>query len=273
MKISCVLTTWRRATCVERAVACFLSQDWPGEMELIIFNTDVANPIALDAESFRDTTSITVVNHGIDMVTGLEYSNTGAIRRDALTFATGTHYVTFDDDDLYFPWDMRQRVDGILATGAQAWKPYQSWMKQRGAPPFLSFNYMEASVLVDIDVVRSAGFKDASGPEHLAWFESLWNVGKMIADPDAIPGYCFYWSDDQGIAGHKQSDAAEFVRLDNFQRHKLGCTDIATRPLMRRGFPADYQAIAVEFNEAIEEIRRTKPALYEKYVAGQLTQR
>lgn len=268
MKVSCVLTTWRRFHCVERAVACFLGQDYGGEMELIIFNTDIDFPIVLSDDFVVHRRRIKVINCGIDFETKKLYTNTGAIRRDALTFATGTHYITWDDDDIFFPWDVRQRVDGLWReAGARAWKPYHSFMKQRGAEPFLSFNYMEASVLVEIDAVREHGFKGSTGPEHLAWFEALLNAGQLVADELAVPGYCFYWADPVGIAGHKQSDMAEFSRLDNFERHKAGCTDIARRKLACKGFPRDYTDIVAEFSGAIADLEKSKPIGYEKYIA------
>ena len=42
-KISAVMCTYRRFTCVERAVNCFLAQTYQNK-ELIIYNTDVDNP-------------------------------------------------------------------------------------------------------------------------------------------------------------------------------------------------------------------------------------
>lgn len=268
MKISCVMTTWRRAACVQRAIACWLSQDWPGDKELIILNTDVDYPLVLSP--LFDGLPIVVLNHGVDMDTGEPYMNTGAIRRDALKFATGTHYVCWDDDDIYFPWDLRQRVEGLAAcapSGAKAWKPYRSFMKQRGAAPTQEFNYMEASVLVEMDAVRKAGFRGATGSEHLAWFDDLWLTGRLIADQEAIPGYCFYWSDPTAVAGHKQSDAAEFVRLDNFERHKAGCTDKAMFPIGRRRFPDDYVDVFDDFVPALLALRTTHPEAFAKYVA------
>ena len=36
-KVSAVMCTYRRFKCVERAVNCFLAQDYNGEKELIIY--------------------------------------------------------------------------------------------------------------------------------------------------------------------------------------------------------------------------------------------
>jgi hypothetical protein len=51
-KVSCVMTTYRRFTCVERSIACFLSQDYENT-ELIIYNTDDKHPLSLD-DTFKD---------------------------------------------------------------------------------------------------------------------------------------------------------------------------------------------------------------------------
>ena len=42
-KVTAVMCTYRRFKCVERAMNCFLAQDYPNK-ELIIYNTDVENP-------------------------------------------------------------------------------------------------------------------------------------------------------------------------------------------------------------------------------------
>jgi predicted class III extradiol MEMO1 family dioxygenase len=47
-KVSCVMPTYRRFTCVERSIACFLAQETELETELIICNTDIEHPLELD---------------------------------------------------------------------------------------------------------------------------------------------------------------------------------------------------------------------------------
>jgi hypothetical protein len=258
------MTTYRRFTCVERSIAMFLAQDYP-DKELIIYNTDVEHPISLD-DTFNGVRSlITIINCDTDAETGVPYTNTGAIRRDARKYASGELYITWDDDDLFFPWNIRQCVDGLVSTGKRAWKPYHSFMKQLGYPPTEEFNWMEASVCVYMSDVNRFGFNLKSGPEHTSWFQGLLDEGQLEASKMAVPGYCFYWSDPADIGGHKQSNAVEFARLDNFQRHKLFTTDKALRAFTQKTL-ADYRDVFQPFDAALESFTLRKPELYKKYI-------
>ena len=49
MTVSFICTTYRRYRCVERIIEQFIQQDY-SHKELIIFNTDVENPMDLDPD-------------------------------------------------------------------------------------------------------------------------------------------------------------------------------------------------------------------------------
>jgi len=269
-KISCVMTTYRRFTCVERSISMFLAQDY-ANTELIIYNTDVEHPLSLD-DTFADVKNkIKVINNNIDFQTKAPYTNVGAIRRDAFTFVDGDGYITWDDDDIFFPWNIRQCVDGITRSGKSAWKPTYSFMKHLGYPPQLAYNNMEASILTKVEKIREFGFNtEKTGAEHLGWLDKLVRYNDILVDNDAIPGYCFYWSDEPSIGGHKQSNYAEFQRPDNFERHKLYTTDIATRPLMRRHINY-YITVFAPFISLLNKYKEDAPHHYMSYILPNLS--
>jgi hypothetical protein len=174
------MTTYRRFNCVERSIAMFLSQVCDTETELIIYNTDIDNPLVLD-DTFNGITNIKVINNNIDFETKKPYDNVGSIRRDAVTFAGGDYYITWDDDDLFFPWNIQQCMDGINKTRKLAWKPKESYVMQRGAEPKLEFNNMEASFLVSLDGIKKYGFDlTKTGAEHLNWL-NLMSLNKEVS--------------------------------------------------------------------------------------------
>lgn len=263
-KVSCVMTTYRRFTCVERSISMFLNQDYKNT-ELIIYNTDVDYPVSLD-NTFKDISNIKIINNNIDFITKKPYDNTASIRRDAKLFADGDYYITWDDDDIFFPWNIRQCIDGILNTNSLAWKPEHSFIKQYNSDPILYFNYLEASFIVSMNAINEYGFKEgATGPEHLGWFEAIENIGKMVVDKSAIPGYCFYWSDTIDIGGHKQSNYNEFLRPDNFQRHKDFTTDYAKRPFTMKKLN-DYKSLFEPFFAILKSFKDTHTNLYNLYI-------
>lgn len=263
-KISCVMTTYGRFTCVERSIKMFQVQDYDGPTELIILNTAVNHPIYFD-KGFKPE-NITIINNNIDYLTKEPYTNVGAIRRDALTHATGDYYICWDDDDIFLPWNIRQCVDGLNRTGKKAWKPRRSFFKTQDRLVQVQ-NTLEASVIVSMESVREFGFILKSGYEHLEWYTRLRDLGELNElDDEYVPGYCFNWSDSAEIAGHKQS--GDINNPENFENHKRASTDFAFRGLI------DYLPINDVYRPYISYFKNNKEEFhqeaYEKYVQSYL---
>lgn len=227
--ISCVMCTYRRFTCVERSIQFFLNQDYKGETELIIYNTDMDYPLELSKE-LQDE-NISIVNNNTDQLTGEPYNNIGAIRRDSLSHANGEYYICWDDDDIFLPWNIRQCMDGLKAhQDAWSWKPFRSMFWRTNEDPEIAGNVMEASIISRLDKILEFGFHPhQGGGEHLAWESSFRNEKKIISDKNSIPAYCFNWADQGEMRGHKQSGT--YDREDNFEYHKKETKDHAKRPL------------------------------------------
>lgn len=250
------MPTWRRFRCVERAIAGFLAQETSLDTELIILNTDVEYPLELDFDDAR----IKIINSNTDRITGLNYGSTGAIRRDATAVASGELYMTWDDDDIYWPWHIEQCWQGLERTGARAWKPRESFMWWRESPE-LAYNYLEATVMM---YLSEATFNLESGPEGLSWFDRLKNSGQLIEDTNSIPSYCFYWRDPAEQGGHKQSDNRTWKQEGLFELHKSKCTDHATTKLTKTDLQK-YQDIYQSFLPLWDQLTVSKPKLMEKY--------
>lgn len=220
-KVSAVMCTYKRFLCVERAMNCFLAQDYPNK-ELIIFNTDVDNPyIQTDKLSMLN---IKIINNNVDFESKMEYTNVGAIRRDALTYATGDYVVTWDDDDIFLPFFMRQAIDRMRETGLPSFKPKASFFNS-GNHLRLVMNTLEASVVADINKVREYGYLLETGKEGLGWYTKLRDNGELMEHDDFyIPSYCFNWNDGQVMkAPHKQS--GDIDNPNNFNNHKEASID------------------------------------------------
>lgn len=255
------MPTYRRFTCVERSITFFLEQKTDIDRELIIFNTDIDFPLELD-DTFtpEEKSLIKIFNNSIDYKEGVPYTNTGAIRRDAFTYATGELYITWDDDDIFFPWNIQQCYDGLVRTGKRAWKPEQSFGWTGETKPAIGGNVLEATIMLYSSEVH---FKMHCGGESLDWYERLSRNNQLIADPYSIPAYCFYWKDDPLIGGHKQS--AFFGESDNYEQHLKNTRDVATRKLTRKKL-SDYKDILSHFDESFRELALVKKDLVEKYI-------
>jgi hypothetical protein len=229
MKISCIMNTYRRFTCVNRSIRLFLNQDSDVEKELIIYNTDTEYPMTLSENLLNK--NIRVINNNTDLITGEDYKNIGSIRRDSLTFAEGTHYICWDDDDIFLPWHIRQCVDGFNKNPEiWSWKPLISMYWKHNGDIELAFNNMEASILVNLEKLKSIGFlPHQGGGEHLYWMDVFKKQRKFYEERNIVPSYCFNWSDKGIVAGHKQSGSID--RPDNFEFHKQNTKDFAQRPI------------------------------------------
>lgn len=227
-KVSCVMTTYGRFHCVQNSIKFFLKQDYKGEKELIIYNTDVNFPLSLGETliSFQD--QIKIINCNIDHFTKKPYNNVGSIRRDALTFAANELYICWDDDDIFLPYNISQCVEGITKSKTLAWKPKYSMFWGGGEPEYAE-NVMEASVIVYTNELLNRGFRQETGSEHCGWYQQIVDEGQFFVDDTAIPAYCFNWSRSTGHSEHKQS--GDINNPDNFNNHKAYSTDHALKPL------------------------------------------
>lgn len=220
-KVSAIMCTYGRFSFVERQVNNFLNQTYMSR-ELIIYNTDVDSPYEIPVP--MQMLGVKAINNNIDYETGLPYTNVGAIRRDALTHATGDYYVCWDDDDVHLPWFMQQGVDRMSVTGKPFFKPEMSFFYS-GDNLRLVRNTMEASVLCDIEKVREYGFLLETGKEGLAWYTKA-RDNKELDEHDKyyIPSYCFDWnSNPTDTFQHRQS--GDIDNPDNFENHKNNCKD------------------------------------------------
>lgn len=227
--ISAVMCTFRRFKCVERAMNCFLQQTHENK-ELIIYNTDVEFPYITNQEDLLQR-NIKIINQNIDQETGQPYTNVGAIRRDALKFATGDYVVTWDDDDIWLEFFMQQAIDRMAETGLPSFKPEKSFFYS-GNHLRLVKNTLEASVVASVEKVREYGYFLDTGREGLSWYTKM-RDNKELNEHDSycIPAYCFNWQDGQEMnAPHKQS--GDINNPDNFKNHiKQSCDKVDFREL------------------------------------------
>jgi len=218
-KISAVCCTYGRFKCVERVMNCFLAQGYQNK-ELIIFNTDTDSPY----DNIQSNFNITIVNRSIDSITNEPYTNVGAIRRDALMFASGDFVVTWDDDDIFLPHFMTQAIERMKQTGLPSFKPENSFFYS-GDNLRLVKNTLEASVVASIDLVRRYGYLLETGKEGLGWYTKM-RDNKELDENDSysLPSYCFNWNDGHEMsAPHKQS--GDIDNPNNFNNHKEASKD------------------------------------------------
>ena len=263
--ISAVCCTYRRFSCVERVINCFLQQPYPNK-ELIVFNTDTENPY-IDNGCEWLPRGVLFINWGKDPRTKKPYDNVGAIRRDALKFASGDYIITYDDDDIYLPWFMEQAVERMKQTGLPSFKPQKSFYKSREKLELVS-NTMEASVVAKKELIEKYGYRLETGTEGLGWYEKM-RDNRELDENDLyyLPSYCFNWGDGEEMkAPHKQS--GDINNPENFNNHKKYSTDAVNGHNVRIYDNDEMQTIYQPYYDYIKQNgEKFPPVLLEKYAS------
>lgn len=263
-KVSAICCTYKRFECVERVLNCYLAQDYTNK-ELIIYNTDVESPYEADLKSY----GVTIINCDTDLESNengqsTPYTSVGAIRRDALKFAKGDYVVTWDDDDIFLPWFMRQAIDRINDTGLPSFKPEQSFFYSGHLR--LVRNTLEASVVADIKKVREYGYLLETGKEGLGWYTKLRDNRELNEhDTHYLPAYCFNWNDGSEMkAPHKQS--GDIDNPDNFENHKANSIDPVNGRILSVWSKEKMERVYQPYNDFIlNTIKDYPPEVVDRY--------
>lgn len=223
-KVSCLMATHGRHGCVQRAIACFLAQDYPAR-ELVILNN---HPVPLALADSVGLPTLEEHRHGhsgndgwgirydvrgqpggfIRIINEPIHPTLGHCRNRLIDFADGEYCRTFDDDDLYAPWCISQGVARIST--AQAWKPKRSWWCNGPDQFALAANAMEASITFRTHFVCRFGYHLGEGDEHKLLLAALGNAGPANDDIAEWAGYCYRWGCGEhhasGTIGNGQPD-------------------------------------------------------------------
>lgn len=160
MLVSCLTATHGRFSALRVAVACFLNQDYAFKEHIILNN----HPVPLVADLPRTT----ILNEP-------GYPTLGDCRNRLLEVAQGEFIRTWDDDDLYLPWAVRQGVQMI--GDAPAFKPARSWFCNGGTQFELADNVFEAAMTTRRDVALKYGYKPSGGDEHTPLLQGIEQEG------------------------------------------------------------------------------------------------
>lgn len=176
--VCCLTSTYGRLSKLNEVVTCFLEQDYENK-KLIILNNH-PSPLTCDFPN------VTVYNEPL-------YPTLGDCRNRLADLADGDFVRTWDDDDLYLPWTIRQGVENIGS--APAWKPKRSWFWVMNKMPELAENVFEAAILVRIDVAKKYKYLAKSGGnEHETLLKGIEKEGGCsTTEMNEKSSYCYRW--------------------------------------------------------------------------------
>lgn len=215
LKVTLVTCYIGRVPLVNRIIASFLAQTYEGHITLLLYNNGPAAH-TLSIPNLPSNRGITLINNCIDLETGQNYTNTGDIFRDAITYADGDLISFFDSDDLFFPNHVEKGVKGFLKGGVLAYKPkvsYHIYLDKYSKES----NNLEPSIFVEAKYVKFIGFNKTSASYHQKWLDKLLEKKKIFIDPEGIPTFVYDWSKNQG--SYKISGSGG-DGIENFNRHR-----------------------------------------------------
>lgn len=222
MKVCWVTCFAGRHDKVERVIKCFIDQVYNEDMYLLLYNNSKL-PQVLDFIQMPENKHIILINNYLDKETGKEYTNTGAIFRDALTFVpTDTEVVTFaDSDDIFLPNHTQEGMNGykrgiLLNPQFKAYKPFYSYYLHDNNQADKAHNNMEPSIFVNFEYVKSVGFNYVPASYHQKWLTPLQRNYEIYQPLDGVPTFLYCW--ESGHNTHKISGLGDHA--DNFANHR-----------------------------------------------------
>ncbi len=247
-KVQCLMCTYGRFNRVQRAVSCFLDQDYPNK-ELLILNN---HPIPLET-----------VLPNIKIFNEPGYPTLGHCRTRITELSSAELSRTFDDDDLFLPWTISQGVTH-LKDGYAAWKPTKSWFSIPTQKHRLMGNSMEAAILYRTYIGKKYGFRLGGGDEHAPLLNAFGKEGGLLeTDMGVMTSYIYRWGHGEWhISGSLGSSTVE-LRTENWKKHnqdtgegkKLEKIDVSEywRNLLKdvkdTFTPEEYERLKDKFNQ------------------------
>lgn len=204
---------------VERILRFYIDQTYEGPSLLLLFNNSPKEQQLSDIE-LPPNKRIILVNNPKDRQTGEEYTNTGDIFRDAVTFIPEDVDIVnhFDSDDIFLHNHLSAGVEGWMKAKKKkqlAYKPYYSYYLYEDKCK-LVHNTHEPSIFVDAKYLKEEGFHPLTVSYHQKWLDKLRADGKLFTDPNGPSTFLYNWSGGHG--NHKISGSDD--NLQNFINHR-----------------------------------------------------
>jgi len=198
------MPTLGRFKLAQRAISFFLKQTYENK-ELVVFNE---GPVPLVVNEIIP--NVKIVN------TQQTFHGFNEVLTEAVKHCDGDLINMWEDDNGMFPWFLEDTIKAKKKKGA---KSESSWMWSGDEELTLTRNYLEASIIFDMDVIRTTGFVDRLNA-NMTWYRWLETRNELqwIPASQMMPGfvYCFgergleVWhlscrtEEDRGFEVHKE---------------------------------------------------------------------
>jgi glycosyl transferase family 2 len=209
--------TYNRHSLLERALRCFIEQDYKGKHIMLIWNTGEAT--TLDKLDLPSNKEVVLVN------SDKEYSSVGekfltAFQYADINFPEVEYIYLADDDDMYMPYFISDCIEGLQKSGKKAYKAKLSYFCQPANTQRCE-NVFETSIMVNKEFMKNHPFIDETVKYSDGWVKPLIEQDEIFVDPEAKSGMLYGWGIDNiyKLSGGS-NDTLNFQRSQVFQGDK-----------------------------------------------------
>lgn len=242
MHVLALMATCGRHRCAERALTCFLEQDYEGEHTLLIHNNSPVEQ-QLSLPELPPNKKVILLNKSTGNDGG-RYNSLGAIYNDTIQEAPKEVdiIIHWDDDDIYLPNHISAGVAGYNAMNKNniAYKPAFSFFRHADGVGVVQ-NTLEPSIFVKASHIFEHGYSDTTSDQHMKWLSAL--EDKIFVDPSGIPTLVYNWG-DKDIPTFKTSGNPDNPQnFDNYRNFSQEHGDLILSPIPAEDMHIYYQQI------------------------------
>lgn len=182
MKISCLCPTFARTKLLEEAIESFLRQDYRGEKELVICNDFYRQKLRFSHPEVR------VANFST------RFHTLGAKRNATASLATGTHYLTWGDDDIHLPDRISRMVEFIHENDLKFAKEGQFYCKNLSKILHVSWA-SEGAHIIEADLYWAlGGIPEENMGEDVSFNKAVQrHLGTALPINPKPPAFLYRW--------------------------------------------------------------------------------
>lgn len=219
MNYTAICPTKGRKFVTERALKCFLEQDYEGFATLLIYNNSHI-PLELGNLNLPHNRNVILINNHLDLSTNQPYTNLGSIYQDILSFIPeDTEVIShFECDDIFLQGYIKQGVEGLQRNDCEAWKPKKSFYRTGENTLHLVENIMEPSMFFRYYKVKDVGYEPITGAQFHKLIKS---VDNFVVEDVPIPQFMYVWDGEYQV--FKTSGALD--NPENFQNYEKHSQD------------------------------------------------
>lgn len=188
--ISCICVTRKRVHLLSRAIQCFLHQTYINKELIIVFEDDDTETLAFSKEASKQYQNVKwyPVKRAPD-------KHLGALRNEAISFASGVYICQWDDDDWYHPERLSFQFSELQQSQKEACVlGYEIIFDALHQQSYLScLRFWEGTVLCSKDITMKYSYRNIEKGEDTPFITTLQQYALVYLSQKITPFYIYVY--------------------------------------------------------------------------------